>query len=285
MKRCNKILKEVVVALFSILAVTVYADDRIAMTIDDMPIGADEFRYHYLKTLRNGVSVSSPRQYANEFALFKLKVNEARSLGIDTILPFKKELESYAAITNGDSFLLDEYRDGMLVYEISNIRVWHSPKLTDENLSRHFEDNRSKYTWDSPKAKGWIIYADADSMLVRAVEYLDAMNDANCDVCKVLRDHFGRNVHATRFLVKEGLNPIVDALIFKNGADIAGLSEWRCACPYHCSVIDAPEEWMDVRGELIDDFHAALTADWENELCASHKVTYNFDVIDEQADI
>ena len=88
----------VVVALaISTFVNTAKSQDQVVMTINDKPIKKSEFEAVYRKN--NGKEVSnaskSVKEYVDLFSLFKSKVFEAESLGLDTLSTFKNELAGY----------------------------------------------------------------------------------------------------------------------------------------------------------------------------------------------
>ncbi|MDR0413538.1 MAG: peptidylprolyl isomerase, partial [Dysgonamonadaceae bacterium] len=65
-----------------------------------------------------------------------------------------KELENrYPEFKN----LMQEYRDGILLFEVSNKEVWEKASSDTEGLSNYFGENKSKYAWADPHWKGYVI--------------------------------------------------------------------------------------------------------------------------------
>lgn len=256
------------------------------MCIDGVDINMDEFCYHYRKTLLNGGDIVSPRDFATQFALFKMKVMEAEKCGLDTLPTFVNELNYYAgSIGPDEGMLLKEYHDGMLLYEISSLRVWNPALLHPDILQQHFESCKEKYQWDTPRAKGWVIYANDETTLAEVTAYLDSNLGEGDDVKDCLRSHYGPTVFASRFLIREGVNPVIDSLVFRGQKISHDDSAWRCACAYRCAVINAPQEWLDVKGEVTEDYQRKLAGDWEQDLWSSHNVQFFYDAIDEVAKV
>lgn len=73
------------------------SQDQVVMTINDKPIKKSEFEAVYRKN--NGKeannSSKSVKEYVDLFSLYKSKVFEAESLGLDTLSSFKSELAGY----------------------------------------------------------------------------------------------------------------------------------------------------------------------------------------------
>ncbi len=90
--------KLVVVALAVVASVnSAKSQDQVVMTINDKPIKRSEFEAVYRKN--NGKEASSNsksvKEYVDLFSLYKSKVFEAESLGLDTLNSFKTELAGY----------------------------------------------------------------------------------------------------------------------------------------------------------------------------------------------
>jgi len=88
----------IVIALaVSAFANTAKSQDPVVMTINEKPIKKSEFEAVYRKN--NGKETStntkSVKEYVDLFSLYKSKVFEAESLGLDTLNSFKTELAGY----------------------------------------------------------------------------------------------------------------------------------------------------------------------------------------------
>ena len=78
------------VLLFS---VSLVAKDPVLMTINGNPVSKSEFEYIYNKNNSNNVlDKKTLEEYVDLFVNFKLKVEEAKSQGIDTTKSFIDEL-------------------------------------------------------------------------------------------------------------------------------------------------------------------------------------------------
>lgn len=258
------------------------ADSRVALTVDGKEISADEFSYLYSKNTAGTTEKTTPREYAAMFALFKMKVHEAEAAGLDTLPQFKAELQYYCStLEPQDTMLRNEYRDGMLLFEISNRTIWQPALASYEALGNHFEANRDKFAWSEPRAKGWIIFAHTDDMIQQATDYLQSINAGdNTNVPVELLIRFGNELTANRFLVKQGVNPLIDSLVFNDGKEYLLESKWKCAGTFACRIIEQPEEWTDVKGNVTADYQQLLNREWESQLLEHHTVHYNYEVID-----
>ena len=90
---------KLVVAALSVVAFvnTAKSQDPVVMTINDKPIKKSEFEavYHKNNGKETTNSTKSVKEYVDLFSLYKSKVFEAESLGLDTLYSFRTELSGY----------------------------------------------------------------------------------------------------------------------------------------------------------------------------------------------
>lgn len=182
------------------------------------------------------------------------------------------------AQTNADyRNLLNEYRDGILLYEISSRKVWDRAARDTTGLEEYFRANRDRYRWEQPKFKSFIIFASSDSILEAAMAYAPTLSTANPQAfTSAMREHFGRDVKVERVIAARGENPITDYLAFggdKPAADAR--TRWAAYAAYQGRIIDAPESAADVRGAAVTDYQGQLDAEWLRELRAKYPVRVN----------
>ncbi len=84
------------VALIFAGTMMVKAQDPVVMTVNNKPVTKSEFEAVFNKNnSKESVNSKSVKEYADLYALFKMKVLEAESLGLDTLTTFKSELSGY----------------------------------------------------------------------------------------------------------------------------------------------------------------------------------------------
>ena len=84
-------------------------DDTVLMTVADKDVTVGEFRYIYEKNNGDGANYSpkSLNEYIDLYIKFKLKVAEAKAMGLDTISVLNKELDGYRKQLT-DSYIMDK---------------------------------------------------------------------------------------------------------------------------------------------------------------------------------
>ncbi|MDE7443312.1 MAG: peptidyl-prolyl cis-trans isomerase, partial [Muribaculaceae bacterium] len=147
----------------------------------------------------------------SETAINRIDAGTAEVLDEMTLEAEKRFLEN----TNREfRNLVNEYRDGMMLFEISNSKVWDRSSKDTEGLETYFKTNASKYTFDTPRYKGFLISATSDSIITAVDQYL-ATNTIDQDSLGVeLRRLFPRNIKVERVVLPAGVNEIIDAVAF-----------------------------------------------------------------------
>lgn len=178
--------------------------------------------------------------------------------------------------------LVNEYRDGILLFEISNRNVWDKAAKDREGLDGYFKKNISKYAWDGPRFKSYIIFAANDSTVEKALEYAGTLSTADPEAfVGEMRKHFGRDIKIERVIAAKGENPITDYLAFGGAKPEAKNPRWASYAAFGGRLIDQPEEAADVRGAATTDYQAQLEEQWLKQLHKRYPVKINKKVLKE----
>lgn len=185
-----------------------------------------------------------------------------------------------ALLQNPDlKYLIQEYYDGLLLYEISKKEVWDVAASNEKGLSDFYNANKKKYVWTEPRFKGFV-YHTKDKQLEKKIKSVLKKN-MDGEWRKAIKENF--NKEETRVLVsgpylcKKNENQYVDELVFK--LDKASPKE---KFPYYGIVgkkLKKPQSWKDVKSLLINDYQEVLEKDWVESL----RNTYTFSVDKEVA--
>ena len=178
--------------------------------------------------------------------------------------------------------LLNEYRDGTLLFEVMSKEVWNKAKNDNKALVDRFDANRSKYQWDEPRFKGVMICAKTDSILNEAMAFYKTLESEPEDtITTALNKKFGRNIKMVRMVSKKGENEMVDFLAF-NGKHVEstylGYPVYRILFG---KMLSQPEEMNDVKGLVASDYQEALEEEWIAGLHKRYKVTVDKKVLNQ----
>jgi len=170
--------------------------------------------------------------------------------------------------------LMNEYRDGMLLYEISNRKVWDKANKDVEGQQKYFLAHRDNYKWSAPKYKGYVISAITDSLADEAARYVQENNFAPDSLVRKLRIRFSNDVKIERALAAKGDNVVIDYVAF-GGKRPDAIGRWSAFRQVSGRIIEQPEDAADVRGAVSVDYQKMLESEWLDELHRKYPVKIN----------
>lgn len=175
--------------------------------------------------------------------------------------------------------LINEYRDGMLLFEISNREVWEKATTDIKGLEKFFKKNKKKYTWDRPHYKGFVVCCANEEIAKEVKKMLKKTKEA--DVFTAINAAFNTDstelVSLDKGLFIEGENSYVDELAFK-GAQ-AQRDEKLPVVFLSGKTLKAPESYLDVRGQVTADYQEYLEKLWVEQLNKKAVVVVNEEVL------
>lgn len=170
-------------------------------------------------------------------------------------------------------YLIQEYHDGLLLYEISTREVWEKAARDTAGLEAYFKANKSDYKWDAPRYRG-VVYHCKDKDLVKKVRDLLKSKEEDQWI-DALRASFNQDsvkqIRVEKNLFKKGDNAFVDHIIFKEKTTPKALESYPYTAVFG-KKLSKPKTWTDVRGEVISDYQAACEADFVRKLRETYKV-------------
>ena len=176
--------------------------------------------------------------------------------------------------------LVNEYRDGILLFEISQDKVWQRAANDRKGLETFFKKNKKKYTFDEPRFKGYVVFAPNDTVEAAIKDYLSTLKNFDPQTLgKEVRDKFGKGVKVERVIAKKGENSITDYLGFGGPMPEKSKIAYSNFFAFRGKVVDQPEEVDDVRGLVIADYQNALEEKWIKELEKKYPVKINEKVL------
>ncbi|MEZ3532954.1 MAG: peptidyl-prolyl cis-trans isomerase [Muribaculaceae bacterium] len=169
--------------------------------------------------------------------------------------------------------LLNEYRDGSLLYEVSVQKVWDKAAKDEAGLQRYFENHKGDYTWTEPRVKGVLVQTVNDSL---ANVIKTRMNELPADsLVQNIRKEFPGKVQIDKVLATKGTNAIVDNLVFGGPEVKPSNSNFTSYFMFEPRMLDNPEEAGDVRGQVTSDYQTELESLWIEDLKKAYPVKVN----------
>lgn len=177
--------------------------------------------------------------------------------------------------------LMREYREGMLLFELSKHEVWDKAANDTLGLENYFAKNRDKYKYETPLFKGYII-ACRDKKVAKQIQKI--VKNANPDS---ISSYINRRINLDAIpLVKlekgvweKGVNSVVDCLAFEKKKQM--IEDKKAEYPFvflKGELQEFPERYQDVRGLIISDYQEYIEKEWVKRLREKYPIQIFEDV-------
>ena len=178
-------------------------------------------------------------------------------------------------------YLIQEYHDGLLLYEISNNLVWDKAAKDEAGLAQYFKKHKKNYAWDEPRFKG-IAYHVKEQGDVKAVR--DCVKKLSFDKwAEALRTTFNADsvirIRVEKGIFKQGDNAFIDSVVFKKDTTVNHLKDYPIDAHYGKILKKGPEDYTDVRGLVVADYQEQLEREWVAELRRRYTFQVNEEVL------
>ena len=184
--------------------------------------------------------------------------------------------EKYPDLKN----LVQEYHDGILLFEVSLREVWDKAAKDTAGLDAYFKANKKNYTWEAPRWKGYLIQAKDKSSAKAAQAIIKSADKDSIQsyIARRINTDSVTYVKTQHGLWEKGKNAAVDKFGFKDKkAEFTpkeDLPEVVCVG----KVLKAPACWEDEKGKVTTDYQDYLEAEWIKVLRAKYPVVINQEV-------
>lgn len=141
----------------------------------------------------NSASYEDLSSYLDLYINFKLKVLDAKALNLDADTAYKKEINGYenslrsqkkASPKNIEyNFIMNEYKEGVLMFNISEKKIWSKIQDNDAQLLAYYNKNISDYEGKSfDEARGMVVgnyqqYLELEWIKLLRAKYSVKVND------------------------------------------------------------------------------------------------------------
>nr|MBD3623156.1 peptidylprolyl isomerase [Sunxiuqinia sp.] len=223
------------------------------------------------------VSTKEFADYLKEKANDKVSAQQAYGNFVDRTLT-KYENSRLEAKYPEFRFLMQEYHDGILLFNLSEDTIWDAAARDSAGLEAFYQKNKSKYHWEE-RFHGWSIKCENQEVK----DFVEAVFEEDPEIREdelsdLLKNHFEKTSAKIRFgYFEKGADKLVDHLVwnapkpddFKDGLHFVRGNK----------VSQQPKTLGEARGLYISDYQNQLEEQWIKELRKRYRVRINRKVL------
>lgn len=195
-------------------------------------------------------------------------------------LAFKEER---LPITNIEYKLLyQEYRDGILLFNLTDQKVWSKAISDTAGLEEFFKTNQAKYMWNK-RAEATVYKCSDEATATQVEKILNKKSKTpitNDELLKMFNKESQLTLTINEGKFEKGENASVDANEWVNGKLYKVKSPKGVDLVRITNVLEAePKKINEVKGLVTSDYQNFLEKEWVAELKAKYKVEVDKDVL------
>ena len=170
--------------------------------------------------------------------------------------------------------LMKEYRDGILLFELTDKMVWSKSVEDTVGLKTYYESNKTKYMWGTRANAA--IFDCADAKVAKAVKKLIKKNLPDTLIYKKINAKHPLAVTITRGKFEKGQNETVDKVVWEAGiTDLPPNGKKQSFVKIYEVMQPTPKELTEIMGVATSDYQAYLEENWIKELKGKYPVAIN----------
>ena len=238
----------------------------------------EPFEYHKDNILKF-LEQRGARNSVSERKIDEIVKNSNGQLTKENVISMRTD--SLSAVDLSMRYLIKEYHDGLLLYEVSNQHVWDKAAQDEEGLARYFKKNKSKYKWDEPRFKGMAYHVKVQSDVKAVADCVKKLkfDEWNEALRKTFNNDSILRIRVEKGLFKKGDNALIDREVFKKqDAKVDSVKGFPIDATYG-KLLKAPQDYTDVRGLVTADLQDELEREWVADLRRRYTFTVNEDVL------
>tara|TARA_B100000941_G_scaffold58936_1_gene38603 strand:- start:3518 stop:5476 length:1959 start_codon:yes stop_codon:yes gene_type:complete len=175
--------------------------------------------------------------------------------------------------------LLNEYREGILLFDITNQNVWNKAVNDTVGLNQYFIDNQQNYMWDDRVEAS--IYTCSNKAIASRVKFQLFLLQSNDKILKNINKESPLNLQIQSDTFEENDNVYIQKSEKKLGlnSDIV-LDDGSVVLVYVKNKIPATnKDLSDVKGKVISDYQSHLENQWIDKLRKKYTIKINKEVL------
>ncbi|MGZ4034220.1 MAG: peptidylprolyl isomerase, partial [Bacteroidia bacterium] len=169
--------------------------------------------------------------------------------------------------------LMQEYRDGILLFELTDEKVWSKAVKDTAGSKAYYEKNKNNYMWDERADAS--VYTCASDKVAKEVRDLMKKKKTEKEILAVINKDSQLNLQVESRIFNKGENEFVD----KNwnpgtSADLPSEKDKKTIIVVTNKLLKPePKSYMDSKGMVTADYQNYLEKEWISSLKAKYPVT------------
>jgi peptidyl-prolyl cis-trans isomerase SurA len=224
--------------------------------------------FYNVLTSRKGIKTKlSPQDYVS---------TEAETYAQSQLL----KLEDSKLESKYDAFrlLMNEYREGILLFELTDQKVWSKAVKDTTGLQKFYNENTTKFMW--PERADVTIFVCGNEGIANQARKMLAEGKDNSAIAAELNKDTQLNLQIEEgIFAREDKDVLAKVKWAKGVSDNVSLNDQVMFVNFKDVLAPAPKKLSESKGMVTSEYQNYLEQKWIQELRAKHKYTINREVL------
>ncbi len=174
--------------------------------------------------------------------------------------------------------LMQEYRDGILLFDLTDKKVWSKAVKDSVGLVEFYNNNKNNYMWD--RRCEAIIYTCANADIASKTRKLLKKGKPMVEVLQTINKDSQLNLTTKDGKFLKGENDIIDAITWQKGLSPDMNKNNSVVFVDVINILEStPKTLEEAKGIITADYQNYLEKEWIKQLRAKYPVSVNEDVL------
>lgn len=176
--------------------------------------------------------------------------------------------------------LMKEYRDGILLFNLTDETVWSKAVEDTSGLEAFYEKNKEKYRWG--QRVDAVVYSTLNKEIAKEAKKMIQKGEKRKDIVETLNQSSQLNLKTEQKKYEKGDNAIVDQVKWEEGVS-KNIEEGGRQFFVHIKEVIEPryKTLDDAKGVIISDYQSQLEKEWIESLRNKYEFSVDTTVLNE----
>ncbi|HOX73668.1 MAG TPA: peptidylprolyl isomerase [Bacteroidales bacterium] len=180
-------------------------------------------------------------------------------------------------------YLINEFHDGILLFDISERKIWNRVQEDSTGLLQYYEENKINYP--GKRAMEAIIYSLKDVNSEKKLYSAFRKYSRKQDTEKLMKDKFNTSGDSLLVINEgtwiEGQDPELDKIKWQEGIIRTRINNYPSVLVIKKIIEPSPLPFEEVRGDLMADYQVFLENQWIDQLKKKYPVKIDSQILNE----
>lgn len=175
--------------------------------------------------------------------------------------------------------LVREYRDGILLFELTDKKIWSMAVQDSAGLASYYEQNRFNYMWRERADASILTFTGAGQELIQKAVRLAEQEVPNNEILNTINKD-ERVLSINRRNYEKGDNDLIDKVEWTYGAKEPIIEDGKTiVVVIHNTLEPGPKQLNEIRGLVTADYQNHLEKEWIKELRNKYPIRVNYELL------